>query len=177
MEENNKINIKCPNCGAKLIIKQEILNIPNVSNKLMRCPTCGETSPFGNFSIIKTQKEKTETNIKNKQEPIIKPGLIKLSGSSMTFNLVQGQNIIGRNASSSNATIKIQPENKRLSREHLVIDVHKRANGYVHMASLYKEQVNTTSINNEQLHFGDSIILNDGDIINLPDVNLTFKYH
>ncbi|MCI7783026.1 MAG: hypothetical protein MR544_08035, partial [Parabacteroides sp.] len=47
--------------------------------------------------------------------------------------------------------------------------------GFVHIASLYKERVNPTYINQTPLLYGDHIILQMGDRIILPNVTLRFE--
>ena len=44
--------------------------------------------------------------------------------------------------------------------------------GYVHTASLYKQQVNATMVNNQPLMFGDEVVLKSNDLIQLPDATL-----
>ena len=63
-----------------------------------------------------------------------------------------------------------------MSREHLVLEVKKViGKGFVHYASLYKEKVNETMINNELLEYGDSIVLKSGDKLRLPDATIVFE--
>ena len=63
-----------------------------------------------------------------------------------------------------------------MSREHLVINVERKpGQGFVHSVKLYKQQVNDTYINNERLTFGDIVVLRNGDLIRLPDVDLVFS--
>ena len=45
----------------------------------------------------------------------------------------------------------------------------------MHYVSLSKERVNKTFINNTQLLYGDTLILQHGDIIKLPDINVRFE--
>lgn len=183
MDELKEGRIKCPYCGAILKVN---LNAPGIVNKQLKCPVCKEKSPFLKF-ILQQDKEKEETDyrdrntertrLKGEEVSNIRLAKLKLLSESLEFFLKEGRNIVGRLASSSSATIQIPTnETRRLSREHLVIDVKKIPDeGYKYVASLYKEHINTTFINNEKLEYGDSVILRNGDVISLPDVTIVFE--
>ena len=104
-------------------------------------------------------------------------GKLTVMPSGPSFQLKPGKNVIGRKSPQSIADFQILTEgSKRLSREHLLIEVKKMSGkGFVHCASLYKEKTNPTQIGNEPLVFGDCVILHHGDIIRLPDVNVKFE--
>lgn len=109
-------------------------------------------------------------------------------GKEQTTKLEVRRNVIGRNqnyptASGNNirtmATILIDTEHKTMSREHLIIDVNIQREGnaikYNYTASLYKQDVNDTLINNTKMKFGLSYFLKDKDQIIFPDgTKLTF---
>lgn len=104
-------------------------------------------------------------------------GTLVMKSTGQRFCLKPGLNIVGRNAQSTSATVRINTgESKRMSREHLVINVERKpGQGFVHSVKLYKQQVNDTYINNERLTFGDIVVLRNGDLIRLPDVDLVFS--
>ena len=174
------IDVKCPWCSATLRIRQT----PGMESKNITCPNCKQTSPFIKFKKVVPIEEESITcfpgNNRTNQEVnpenlIIGRLVVPLSGIS--FQLQPGKNIIGRKVTSSTANIQIPTgENKRLSREHLIIEVKRMpSNGFIHYVSLYKEKVNKTYINNTELLFGDILILQHGDIIKLPDIELKFE--
>lgn len=185
------LKIKCPCCGVVLTVK----NQPGIEQKSITCPVCKETSPFGSFKqpvMNKAQVEHTqypsdkqhpgsheETHVNQAQnEPNFTLGELFVEGSQLPpFRLKAGRNVIGRKATASSADLQIPVlEGNRMSREHLVIEVKKiPGKGFVHYASLYKEKVNATSINDIRLEFGDSVILQHGDTLRLPDVTLRFE--
>lgn len=186
--ETNAVKIKCPCCGAILAVKMQ----PGIENKKVTCPVCKESSSFKLFKKIAEKKEEhteypnqdEETNYKTKEETETGLGLNFTLGKLMipikgfpSFQLKIGKNIIGREASASEASCRLpMSDNRRMSREHLVIDVKKvPGKGFVHYASLYKQRVNDTFINNERLEYGDCIILNHGDLIKLPDITVKFE--
>lgn len=174
------LDVKCPWCSAVLRIKLA----PGMEGKNITCPNCKHTSPFTQFKIIVPKEEESITcfpgGLGNLQTPtkenlIIGRLVIRLSGIS--YQLLPGKNIIGRKASASTANFQIETgENKRMSREHLIIEVKRVPSiGFTHLVSLYKERVNKTFINSTELLWADTLILQHGDIIKLPDIDLRFE--
>ncbi len=90
--------------------------------------------------------------------------------------MVAGRNVVGRKGNGSEATIQIPCSTKAMSRAHLTIEVKKGAgNSHTFYASLFKEKVNDTFINNMKLEAGDRVILRPHDIIKLPEITLRFE--
>ncbi|MBD5355436.1 MAG: FHA domain-containing protein [Bacteroides sp.] len=104
-------------------------------------------------------------------------GKISFLDNGISYQLHPGRNVIGRKSLRSEADIQIDTAGKRsMSREHIVIEVKKvPIKGFVHYLTLYKEKVNPTYIREEQVLYGDCIILSHGDIIKLPDAILKFE--
>lgn len=175
------IDVKCPWCSATLRIKKSLgMEVKNIT-----CPNCKNTHPFTQFKVVVPVEEesvtclpgfKGEDKINSKPENLIIGRLIvPLTGIS--YQLLPGKNIIGRKASASIANFQIDTgENKRMSREHLIIDVKRiPSSGFMYYVSIYKERVNKTFVNSTELLFGDTLILQHGDIIHLPDVDIRFE--
>ena len=160
----NIIRLKCPKCSS-------IINIPvcpDLENKRIKCGVCKSVSPYTEYTT-------DETRLLNPAAPI---GILKIVGSSdMVYKLKPGENIIGRKANSSKADIQIPTGDKRtMSREHLVIDVKGDVNkGYAHHVRLYKDGVCRTQVSEEQINYGDCIVLQSGDIIDMGDAALLFE--
>lgn len=182
--DTDTIKIKCPYCSAVLAVKKQ----PGLENKSISCPVCKETSPFRLFKTVVYKVDKTEypesgmtdaedeTEIGESKKCVI--GHLRLQGQSATpFILKEGKNIVGRKASTSTADIQIPVgDSRRMSREHLVIEVKKsHNNGYVHYLSLCKQKQNETFLNNEIVEYGDCIALKNGDTLRLPDATLVFE--
>lgn len=174
------LDVKCPWCSAVLRIK----STPGMEGKNITCPNCKHTSPFTQFKQIIPVEEESETCLPGgigngpmptKENLIIGRLVIPLSGIS--YQLLPGKNIIGRKASASTANFQIDTGNsKKMSREHLIINVKRiPSSGYIHYVSLYKEHVNKTFINSTELLWGDTLILQQGDLIKLPDIDLKFE--
>lgn len=183
------IKIKCPYCGAVLSVK----NQAGIETKSVTCPICKQKSPFKDFKRINDQTDErtqypdddertsyqgnTERGTAYEQGSNFTLGKLKVMPSGPSYQLRVGKNVIGRQASQSAANFQIPTEgSKRMSREHLIIEIKKvPGKGFVHYASLCKQKANDTFIGVELLEYGDCMVLNHGDIIKLPDVNVKFE--
>lgn len=187
---NGIIKVKCPQCGAVLSIK----NIPGLENKIVTCPVCKYKGMFTSYrSYVARSEDQTDydygdhtqyntgydrTDGSTSQDYFnILPGQLTIIGNGQTFKLKFGHNVIGRQSSRSSATIQLPTgDSRRMSREHLIIDIKKMpGKGMTAYVSLYKEKVNKTYINNEQLLYGDVLVLKDGDVISLPDMKVKYE--
>lgn len=181
------VKIKCPCCSATLMVKKT----PGIERKNIKCPVCQESSPFVSYRQLVDNAQCDKTQYPGQEQMRQSTGeetdlgdglnstlgeLRVMSADVPAFKLKEGRNVIGRDASASSADFRIPtPDSKRLSREHLVIEVKKvPGKGLVHYVSLYKEHVNDTRINGVRLEYGDCIVLRNGDKLRLPDVSLQF---
>ena len=168
------IQIKCPCCGAVLAVLKQ----PGIESKSVTCPVCKQKSPFAAFGRPSGNKDEDKTVYPGEVSANVNAGMLVKPGTGERFALKAGRNVIGRKSavSSSDIQIPLPNEMKRMSKEHIVIDVKDvPGRGLVHYASLYKEKVNPTAVNGEPLAFGECVVLNDGDRLNLPDADLIFK--
>lgn len=187
MNNQNVIKICCPHCGAQLSVK----NQPGIEGKNVTCPICKQKEPFLSYRRINiaedpgtdlpggygsNNSDRTQigdTPHPGSSQPLL--GKLTVVSNGQTYTLHPGRNVIGRKAQASSANFQINTgEGRRMSREHLIIDVQRVGNIYMHTASLYKERVNDTLVNSEKIMFGDGIILKNGDIIHLPDADVKF---
>lgn len=168
--ETEKIIVRCPHCSAALGVP----NVPGLERKNITCPVCGESSPFSSFRRGYADKEETEIPLESNN---VIGQLTAKAFDCAPFRLRAGRNIVGRKASASAADFQIPvPGSRRLSREHLLIEVKRvQGKGIVHYVSLFKEKVNETRINGKRLEFNESIVLKHGDVLELPDVTLVFE--
>lgn len=175
------LDVKCPWCTATLRIRQT----PGMERKNITCPNCKNTSPFQEFKkVIPVEEEcitqflgrNVDGNTQKKDENLVLGRLI-IPLTGISYQLLPGKNIIGRKASSTTADFQIDTgEKKRMSREHLIIEIKRIPTaGLTHYVSLYKENVNRTFINKTELYWGDTLILQNGDIIKLPDIEIKFE--
>lgn len=191
------IQIKCPFCGSVLSVKNQAGN----ETKNVTCPVCKHKNNFSQFKRVASKMNNidpdteypgggrrhvcdgdytgyvAEDNTQLSSQPNYTLGKVTVLGSGFSYQLRPGRNVIGRKGQKSEANFQIDTADKRsMSREHIVIEVKKLPlKGFVHYVSLYKENVNKTSIGNEPLLYGDCIVLNHGDIIKLPDATLKFE--
>lgn len=184
------IRIKCPRDGSVLTVRR----VEGIESKYVTCPICKTKMRFGDFKIV-TSGESDNTQYGGsddhtqyggsddhtqyggaKQTPSQQSiGRLTVKETGRSYQLRPGVNIIGRWASKSAATIQLECPSRRMSREHLVVEVKRLPHeGYVHYARLYKSGVNATFINGLELAEGDVIILRHGNVIGLPDVELVF---
>lgn len=174
------LDVKCPWCSATLRIRQT----PGMESKNITCPNCKYTSPFSQFKKVIPVEEESVTclpGVEGNITPLAKENLIIgrliIPFSGISYQLLPEKNVIGRKASASMANFQIETgDNKRMSREHLIIEVKKvPSTGFTHLVSLFKERVNKTFINSTELFWGDTLILQHGDIIKLPDMDIRFE--
>lgn len=197
--EQNIIKIKCPFCGAVLSVK----DVPGLNAKSTTCPVCKQKSAIKDFKrVADRQEEKTEyptdghaneekteyhnpvdsdkTLIRKSPFDNLTLGQLKVLPSGPSFLLRPGQNIVGRKVvNPPYADFQIPTISNRMSRQHLLVEVKKvPGKGFVHYVSLYGQKANATFIGNNQIEVGDCMVLNDGDIIQLPDqpdINVQFE--
>lgn len=182
------IKIICPDDGAILSIE----NKPGLEGKNVVCPLCRISRPFTQYRryVPKTEdytdypagkipakpcnagSGNTELAMENQNL-----GKLTVVSTRQTFRLKPGRNVVGRKASASDADFQIETgEKRRMSRQHIVIEVEKVAGkGYVHQTRLFKDRCNDTYINNTRLEAGDCIVLHHGDRLQLPDADVIFE--
>lgn len=177
--------IRCPFCGVALSVnvREEQLGYS------IKCPRCKKIAPLMDFEPIDEPDRmdyQEKTDYRNSGESTTYESATReksagtvcvTDGRHEPFRLKVGNNIIGRDGEGSKADFKIKtPNEKRLSREHIIIIVERCSDGsYRHFVKLYKEKVNATYINNERIEPGDCLILKDGYTIEMPGVTLEFK--
>lgn len=187
------IKLKCPLDGIVLTIKYE----PGIEHRIFTCPICKRKYPFSQFRMDAQHTDNSGPGRMNPHggRPAGHPcqdsqdeatnyvsinftlGMVTLLGTDLSYLLMPGRNVIGRQSASSLADFQIETPGKRgMSREHIVIEVKKEpGKGFVHYLSLCKEKVNATYLGNKLLAYGSSVVLNHDDVIRLPDATLKFE--
>lgn len=179
---NDIMSVKCPWCTAVLKIKY----VPGIEGKKIKCPVCGQTSPFPDFTVV-DGAALLKPNPNPVQRPTPKPvggeatqiagaGALVDTATGMRYPLKEGRNIVGRKAVGSQADVSIDTRGMmRMSRKHLLIDVKRKPNGqYAYQVSLAQSLVNPTSVNKQLLQYGDVVYITDGATLDLPDCTLRF---
>lgn len=188
--EKNIIKIKCPRCGAIL----RIANAPGIDDKTATCPVCKQKLRIGDCdrvvpkAVEKTEyPEKTEyqyggipssgkvgpeaTTVDDEHIVNYTLGQLTVLSSGECFRLKPGRNTVGRRTDSiPHADFEIMTNSNRMSRLHIVIVVRKVVGqGYMHYVSLCGQKANATFVGDNRLEVGDCLVLNDGDVLKLPD--------
>lgn len=199
------VKIKCPSCGAVLRVNSQ--SILNPQGKSITCPKCAKKSPLTTFIFVSaeaTHVGKTPDLGEEKKTTVNDPGCVDghtimpgdMPGinrkpmcvlrdvrSGRIYHLVTGLNVVGRDCSSSQATIRINTGNgQQISREHLDITVdYNPLTGHNYYVKLHKQKVNETKVESPGaggahmppqhavLNFYDTLVLKPGDLIHLPD--------
>ena len=167
--------IKCPSCGVLL----DVRNSQNETVKMITCPQCksqlrvnfpqnnGETQYVGSFP-----SNGDETVYMGKQTTV-SPGTLVYGGQSYPLQL--GMNVVGRKASSSQASVQIATDDRYMSRQHLNIHVIKISEEKVRVVISNDHNKNATYVNGQLLGEGDQLIITDGTTIKMGNTTVTYQ--
>ena len=180
------MNIICPMCGAP----NGIAAAPSNPDKaFVICRSCKEKTPYlrwrqvGESPQPKSQQAQNEGATQYGGGFKVNPKVVReqmaylklLSPAAKRYDLKPGRNVIGRYSASSSADIQIDTaDNRHMSREHAVIEVKEVAGKYMYKFSLCKERINRTLVAGQEVAYGESLYLNPGDRLELPDATLVF---
>lgn len=167
------ITIKCPHCGAVL----SVADSPENAGKSLKCPVCEQRAPYTNYKQVIISGGSTilpgNSNGESTQyatDDSKTSATVTIAATGQTFTLHDGVNTIGRIATTNSAEFMISdPSRVHISRRHINIELRNTAAGAIYVLSLCNARFNTTLINGKPLAYGDTIILQDGDVITLPD--------
>lgn len=162
--------IICPQCKSELVVKFDPNQRPMEAHTYyaprQQQATGGETQ-LGGFSSGETML--SMSGIKGEKTA-------KLVYDGKDYTLKDGENIVGRSATKTEATIQIATDDAYMSRMHVRIEVRKFPDGGQKVVlSNYKNR-NQTCINSHPIETGDEIRLVDGDQIKMGKTIITFKY-
>lgn len=184
--------VECPNCHKLL----EVKNSKNEVVKHITCPVCGaplqvnfppqqeplvahtvivppQPNPTSDGTTVLGGTSSGSTVLASPQQATGKS--LKLEYNGNESPLVEGQNIVGRQASTSKASIQLPTSDRYMSRQHCCIQVSTLPDGSKKaVLSNYKNK-NATLINGSAIQDGDQIRLQDGDQIAMGHTTVTFK--
>ncbi len=174
--------IVCPQCKAQLKVnfppKQQYASTPLTGETQYVSPNAGETQ-YVNRDNGETRYvgwhssgNPDETVLAGKQVEAT-PGFLSYGGQN--YPLEFGKNVIGRKASTSQATIQIATDDRYMSRQHLNIHVIKVSAEKVRAVVSNDHNKNATYVNGQLLGEGDQLIITDGTTIKMG--NTTVIYH
>lgn len=165
--------VTCPKCGSMLKVKNSLgERVKNVT-----CPVCknqlqvlfpnddGETIyggvPDDGRTVLPT-KQKVESSC-------------ALVVDGIEYELLLGQNTVGRMAQSSVASLQFQTSDMYMSRHHAIINVRRIADGSLRVSVKNYENKNQTYVDNHPLEKDDEVILHNGSIIMMGKTHVCFK--
>ena len=188
--------IKCPSCGVLL----DVRNSQNEAVKMITCPQCkaqlrvmfarnnGETQFVGgsNGETQYVNRDSGETRYVDQNSSVpsdetifagkkatLSPGY--LTCGSQKYPLEFGNNVIGRKATTSQATVQIVTDDRYMSRQHLAIQVIKVSSDKVRVVVANYHNKNASFVNGQLLNEGDQLILSEGSTIKMG--NTIVVYH
>lgn len=155
------INVKCPNCGKRLIIRQT----KNWAGKTLTCPSCGKGAFFEEFEKVET-RQKLPGNTELPSQKVGTPVLIDdTTGNEYKLNV--GVNSVGRDAKTCKADIRIVTSDFSISRMHAYISVYQTKSGSVRCGISNAENKFPTLVNGEKVEKDDVISIKPGDKITM----------
>lgn len=174
------MKIKCPNCGAILIVKK----VQGMESKSVPCSVCKVTNPFVKFTEVKEpayDPEDTELKKKKSQKDdtdeedtdFEKEALLYDMSTLKRYLLKDGLNLVGRKTykKESVADVPIETEVKGFSRSHFYVDV-MRYGADLKLKMYMAENKNETFVNSERIEKDEKIILQNGDLIKCSSLEL-----
>jgi hypothetical protein len=171
------IQVKCPHC--KVGLKVDERKIPKGINSF-KCPQCKYDIPLSSLAAIKKeQRAADETDTVVFQSAKAGYGKLTVLSNAGTkeqvFHLQEGHFIAGRKSSVSEADIRIETEDKMMSRNHARIDVRKDSQGGLMHCLSDNQSKNRTMYNGVFLDEGEEVVLQDNDEIKLGNTLLRFN--
>ena len=188
--------IKCPNCNAVLDVK----NSQDECVKQITCPSCKallqvkftpppppkepiEAHTFyavpkptleddGNTQLAKGRDSSTQLASAGSSQ-FCQNALLTFEGRE--YKLEEGQNIIGRKANTSTATIQIETADRYMSRQHCSITVKTLPDGTKKAILSNYQNKNSTKVDGQEIATGDEIRLSDGNSITMGHTTIIFK--
>lgn len=182
-----KKSVVCPNCGAIL----EVVNSKNETIKQIFCPNCKIDlrvkfgSPPKQALDAQTYYAPKSPNMGETQLSSGKAGATifapskkvsaKLVFKGLEYPLQLGRNVVGRKATTSQASIQIDTADRYMSRQHVLVNLTKLSDGTLKATLCNYQNKNETTIDGQPVETGDSIRLTDGNTITMGYTKVTFK--
>lgn len=171
----DEIKIKCPACGVALKVKMQ----EGLESKVIPCPVCHVRNKYvdyipNNPAPKPAPKEDLDHTVRpGANLNLTDPGTLVDMATGRRYDLVVGTNRIGRACTGSMATLQIPSPDRKLSRQHTIIEVRAIGGGQYQRSIQNWANTNPTLINNTPLENGDVMQLLGGEIIQMA--NLRFR--
>lgn len=160
--------IVCPNCTGIF----EVSNQTGATAMEVTCPQCAARLRV-KFLAVQQQPNFDDQETQLDIPPIPQVKRFRLNVGGTTYNLQSGQNTIGRMATSSEASLQIATDSRKMSRMHARIVVYQTEDSHAVLSNWHNK--NTTAVNDVAVNESDNIVLHPGDKITMGDVNMTFE--
>lgn len=179
MVDMETMKIKCPNCGAVLIVRKT----SDMNGKSVRCTVCRMSNPFSAFVEVGQQAEydPEETEVKKRRASgddeeatdFEHNVYLRDMATDRKYRLKEGCNLVGRKTykTESLADVPIETDEKCFSRSHFYVEMADLTRGCKPKMYLAKG-LNKTFVNSELLETGEKIILQHGDVIRCAKLEL-----
>lgn len=177
------LRLHCPNCKTLLQVKfspkEEPVEAPTYYARPKQPVDNGETQLGNGYSARSEQANafSCETQLgdgdSNNKSASQRTATLVFEGKG--FPLEEGRNIIGRQATTSQATIQIPTRDHFMSRQHCVINITTLSDGRKKAVISNFQNKNDTSINGHKIGSGDAIILQDGNTITMGETTVTYN--
>lgn len=182
MEE--KIRIKCPGCGAVLVLK----NGSASDDKMIVCPRCKSRNRLGGFTRVVPAPQpvvvENDTFIDQHTRPAsagfgtlsMRSACLVDTRTGKRYPLREGRNLIGRRTyqTAPLADVPIDTPDMGMSRAHFYVEM-VRVNPSLSKVYMYNaNNKNHTYVNADLVSTGDKIVLHNGDVIRSSETVLKF---
>ena len=162
-----KKTIKCPRCHG-------ILEVTNPKNEPVLMITCPNPQCGAKMRLTYDTGETIMADTGAGDDTI---GHIMLDGKK--YALKEGENIVGRQSKTTDATIQLVTNDMTMSRSHLSIKVHRLKNGRIKAVlsdarDAKKMQSLPTYIDDEPLQPEDAYVLENGDRITIGKTKIRY---
>ena len=107
--------------------------------------------------------------------PIKENTKAKLLYGGESYELEEGQNIVGRHGQTSKATVQINTADRYMSRQHCSIIVKTLPDGTKKAVLSNYQNKNLTAVDGQEIETGDEVRLSDGNSITMGHTIVTFK--
>ena len=183
--------IQCPTCKVVLDVK----NSKNEAEKQIVCPSCRtvlkvkfppQQEPMEAKTYIAPPKQPADNGATQLAVGI--SGATQLAADvpkqettatllfgGKTYPLEEGQNLVGRKANTSTATVQIETDDRYMSRQHCAVTVTTLPDGTKKVVLCNDQNKNATTIDGMSIEKGDQIRLTDGNRIMMGRTTVTFK--
>ncbi|MBO4315922.1 MAG: FHA domain-containing protein [Prevotella sp.] len=171
---SSTVRVKCPKCSALL----EVKNASDEGVKTIRCPKCGSTLQvrFGANKVAGRPSPQSlddglgvETQFGGEQSTSA-----CLVCEGVMYELHEGQNVVGRSSSKSQADIQLPTGDVYMSRSHANILVVKTGSGRLKCILSNGNNKNPIYVNDVKLEASDEVVLAEGDELKMGNTLVTF---